>query len=387
MDNKIKEVIILGNHIQALGIARMAAAVGRRVSLYNSHGASVARFSNTCNAFYLFRDKQHLLELLLERTGPRDAMLVATNDNLIGFMADHYELLSEKFFLSIPRPEVVQVCFNKRDTYLKAMELGIPIPESHFPDNREELAELAGRVAFPVILKPAIMYKFHSATGKKVFFCEDAEALKRNYEQILGIIPPDEVIVQQFLTGGAKHLYSFGSFFAEGQVYGSLVANRIRQKPMDFGISTSFAHTIIMPELEKVSEDFLRAIDYFGLSEVEFMYDEASGAYRFIEINPRAWKWHSIANKLDINLVGMMLDFLEGRPITKRRNERPNVAWIERLTDTFVAMNEIRKGRLSIREYFATLRMAKESAAWSLRDPLPAIIYILMAPYLFFKRN
>lgn len=384
---KIREVILLGNHIQALGLSRLAARTGRRVALYNDYGASVTRFSRTCREFHLFRDKPHLLELLRQRPGRRQALLIATNDNLVGFMADHYEELSEKYYLAIPRPESVQVCFNKRDTYRKAMEMGIPIPESHFPDSREEIEELAGRIRFPVVLKPAIMYKFHGATGKKVFFCRDAAELVANYERILQIIPPEEVIVQQFLTGGAKVLYSFGSFFAGGEVYGGLVANRIRQKPMDFGISTCFAHTVINPELEKTAEQLLRAIDYFGLSEVEFMYDEASGQYRLLEINPRAWKWHSIANKVGINLMGMMLDYLEGEPVAKKRNQRANVAWVERLTDLYVVFNEIRKGRMSPAEYLRTMRMAKESAAWSWRDPVPAIMYILMAPYLLIKRN
>ena len=383
---KINEVIILGNHIQALGIARMSTAVGRKVTLYNNYGASVTRFSRSCKEFYLFRDKNHLLEQLLNRPATHDAMLVATNDDLIGFLADHYEQLSSRYFLSIPRPDVVQICFNKRDTYRKAMELGIPIPETHFPDTMEEVEALAGTIDFPVILKPAIMYKFHGATGQKVFFCRDAEELFANYRRILTIISPEEVILQQFLTGGAKQLYSFGSFFAGGEVFGSLVANRIRQKPMDFGISTCFARTVINPEIEQLAESFLRAINYFGLSEVEFMYDEASGQYRLIEINPRAWKWHSIANKLGINLLSMMLDHLEGEAITKKRNEQDGVAWVERLTDTYVVLNEIRKGRLSLREYLATMRLPKESAAWSWQDPAPAIMYILLAPYLLIKR-
>lgn len=384
---RIREVILLGNHIQALGLSRMASEVGRRVVLYNDYGASVTRFSNTCREFVRFRDKPHLLELLLARPGERSALLLATNDNLVGFMAKHYEVLSKKYVLSIPEPESVQVCFNKRDTYRKAMDLGIPIPETHFPDTRKEVEALAKELRYPVILKPAIMYKFHGATGKKVFFCADAAALRRNYDRILTIIPPEEVIVQQFLTGGAKQLYSFGSFFADGEAYGSFVANRIRQKPMDFGISTCFARTVILPEMEVMAITFLRAIDYFGLSEVEFMYDEETGQYRLIEINPRAWKWHSITNKLGMNLLGMMLDRLEGKPVEKKRNATPDVAWVERLTDTYVVLNEIRKGRMSYSDYRRSMQLPKQSAAWSWNDPLPALMYILMAPYLLIKRN
>ncbi len=386
MNNTIKEIYILGNHIQALGLARMAAGIGRRVTIFNNYGASVARFSKACARFVLYRDKPHLLELLLADKSTRDTLLIATNDNLIGFMADHYAELGERYFLSIPRPEVVQICYNKRDTYRTAAKLGIPIPETHYPDSEADIEALAPRLTYPVILKPAIMYTFHSATGKKVFFCPDAASLRSSYHEILRIIPPDEVIVQQFLHGGAPTLYSFGSFFAGGEVYGGFIANRIRQKPMDFGVSTCFARTVLNDDIQKLAIDFLKAIDYFGMSEVEFMYDADTDTFRLIEINPRAWKWHSIANKLDMNLLGMMVDYLEGKPVARKLNDRAGVGWIERLTDTYVALNEIRKGRMTFGEYWTTLRMPKESATWSLRDPLPAIMYVLMSPYLLIKR-
>ena len=60
---------------------------------------------------------------------------------------------------------------------------------------------------------------------------------------------------------------------------------------------------------------------------------------------------------------------------------------VERLTDTYVVFGELRKGRISFSEYLRTMRMPKESATWSIRDPLPAIMYVLMAPYLLIKRN
>ncbi len=384
---KIKEVFILGNHIQALGLARMAHSIGLRVTIYNGYGASVARFSRACKAFHLFENKEHLLQILLDRNGPKDTLLVATNDDLIGFMADHFQALEQRYYMSIPRPDVVQLCFNKRDTYKAAQQNGIPIPETHFPDSMEDIEKLGPKLNYPVILKPAVMYRFFHATGKKVYFCEDEEALQENYRQIVKIIAPEEVILQQFLSGGAKTLYSFGSFFADGEVYGGFIANRIRQKPMDFGISTCFARTVINPQIQELAIKFLKTIDYFGMSEVEFMYDESSGEFRLLEINPRSWKWHSIMNILDIPLFEMMVRYIEGNPMPQKINEQDAVGWIERLTDTYVAWGEIKKGRLSIGEYLKTLRMRKESAVWSLRDPLPAIMYIIMSPYLLLKRN
>lgn len=384
---EIGRIFILGNHIQALGISRLGASLSLEVTIFNNYRASVARFSNSCHRFVVFKNLEHLFDLLMAHGGVKDTMIIATNDRLIDFICAHHKIFEEKYFLALPSPDVVQICFNKRLTYQRAQQIGLSIPKTYFPNTQQEIDDLATNIQYPVLLKPAIMYKFFSSTGKKVFLCRNAVELRRYYQEVLKIIPAEEVIVQQFLKGGARHLYSFGSFFATGEVYGGFVANRIRQKPMDFGISTCFAHTVISPEIEELATRFLKSIGYFGLSEVEFMWDEEEKIFKLLEINPRAWKWHSIANKLGINLLEMTVLFLEQKPITKKMNTKAGIGWIESVTDTYVALGEILKGRLTLAEYIRTLRLPKEFATFSFHDPKPAIMYLLMTPYLFFQRN
>lgn len=382
----IDSVFILGNHIQALGLARLAKKARLSVRLFNDNKASIARYSNACQHFHLFQDKEHLMAMLRELAGNRTTLLLATNDSLIDFLTVNYTELSSLYYLSIPEPSVVDICYNKRATYQKAMDLGIPIPESHFPDSMEEMLKLADGIKYPVILKPAVMHTFHQVTGKKVFFCRDKEELIKGYERIIGIIPANEVILQEFLKGGAKVLYSYGSFAAKGKVFSSLSANRIRQNPMDFGNSTCFAITVSGPEFEALAIKFLKAIQYFGMSEVEFMKDEETGIYKMLEINPRAWKWHSIANKLNINFLKEMVDYLDGKDLVSRHNKLVGIGWIERFTDGYIAFNEIFHGRMRFRDYVKTLTVPKESAVFSFKDPLPSIMYIVFLPYLFIQR-
>ena len=83
----------------------------------------------------------------------------------------------------------------------------------------------------------------------------------------------------------------------------------------------------------------------------------------------------------------MMVRYLENRPLPPKINDRPDVGWVERLTDTYVVLGELLAGRIRLGEYLRTMRLPKESAAWSWRDPLPAIMYVLLSPYLLIKRN
>jgi len=381
----IQHAIILGNHIQGLGVARICHSIGLEVHLYNNSSICLTRFSNTCTDFTRFKDHEDLKNQLLGLTfDPKTAILLPTNDKLVGFMADHYELLKAKFVLSIPEPEVTDICYNKIKSYRKAEELGIPHPKSLYPTNLEELESLD--ITYPVIIKPAVMHKFYHQVGKKVFLCEDKNELISNYKKAIRVISSDEVIVQEFLDGGAANLYSFGSFCDGKKVWGSFVANRIRQKPMNFGIATTFAKTVINPRIDELAQKMLTEIGYFGLSEVEFMYDHKTDDYKFIEINPRTWKWHTITNKLDINLIKMLVDYADQKPISERHNQNSQISWIERITDTYVVTKEILNGNMKLSSYLKSMNMSKEYACFSWRDPLPGFMYLLLLPYLYFKR-
>lgn len=383
----INRIIILGNHIQGLGVSRICHQLGLEVHLFNEEALCVTRFSNSCAKFSRFDGEAELLKKLMKLNVPKhSALLMPTNDRFVGFLADHYEELSKWYRLSVPKPEITDLCYNKIKTYTSAKELGIPIPESHFPKSEEELLALEGSIAYPVIIKPAVMHKFYSKLGKKVYVCRNQKELLENYRLATQVIIPEEIIVQEFLTGGATKLYSFGSFCSGEKVWGSFVANRIRQKPMDFGISTTFARTVVNPRIEELAKRFLTGINYFGLSEVEFMYDDKTDDFKLIEINPRTWKWHTISNCIGINLIGMLVDYMNGHQLEEQHNELEGIGWTERLTDTYVVLTEAMKGRLEYKSYMQNLMSKKEYACFSWKDPLPGFMYIALSPYLLLSR-
>lgn len=383
----IEQVIILGNHIQGLGISRIANRLGCRVYLFNQSHMSVARFSNTLYKFIKFRDIKHLHELLTELDlENKKTVIFPTNDQMVGFLAENFNVLSEKFLLSISEKKITDIAFNKRNTYKAAEIAGIPYPLSYYPDSYDELLSLEPRFKYPLIIKPAIMFNFYKKAGKKVFYCDSKETLISNYKKAIGFIPPDEVIIQEMLPGGAPNLFSFASYASQGKVKGSFIANRLRQKPMDFGVATTFAKSVLSERIDTLARKFLQHINYTGLSEVEFMYDERIQDYKLIEINPRTWKWHTMSNKIGINLIKMLLDDLEGKEIKEASNQLENIGWIEQLTDTFVMISEVIKGKMKFKEYRKSLRIEKEFATWDRKDPLPAIMYILLSPYFYFTR-
>jgi len=376
----IKEVFILGNHIQALGLARQLKHSKIGVCLFTSDKLSITRFSNAVDQTVVFSDHNDLLFKIEERKlGERSALLFPTNDDMVSFLSSNSQLLGVDFYIGIPSPETVDIFYNKRNTYQFAEKYGIPAPDSWFPNSMEDLTALASKLKYPVIIKPAIMHTFHKTFGKKAFKCNSPDELIAK--------AMEHLLIQEFLSGGAKTLYSYGAFAANGTVIAALMANRIRQNPMDFGNSTTFAITCNISEVRQHAEKILKLTNYSGMAEVEFMFDEKSNQYKFLEINTRAWKWHSISNKVGFSFIVEMIKYLNGTDTSIKIDFDRKVAWVDRLTDFAVCFEELLSKRMKVSEVLKPYKIEKEYAVWQFNDFKPFAMYLLLTPYLYFKRH
>lgn len=387
----IQRVVIFGGHIQALGLARQVKAKGIEVVIVTDDGCSVARFSRAVDWTIIapIGDwTSKIEELELPNMG---TLLFPTNDEAVEMLCGRYEEYKERFALGVPEPKVIELFNDKRSAYRFAEASGVHCPKCWYPDTMEEVEALSKELPYPVVVKPAVMYSFHATFGKKAFRCNDAASLKATYMRIAAKqYPLETLVVQEFLNGGAKNLYSCGVMAAGGEIIVSMQANRIRQNPMDFGNSTTYAISCFVPQIQEQTEALLRMTNYSGVGEVEWMWDAKAQQYKFLEINTRAWKWHTISNQLGFSFIGALIDWFDkGKfEILNHKSEIDTpVAWVERLTDWTVIAKEILHGRMTLKEVCASYKIKHESAVWSWRDPMPGIIYILLSPILYVKRH
>lgn len=381
----IKQVIIIGGHIQALGLARQVEKTGCAAILFLEDGYSVARYSNAVSKTVIFGSMDSLGDALLPYRDT-ETLLFPTSDPYVDYLADNYEKLSGHFILGIPAPETVTLFGEKRNTYRFAEAQGIAHPESWYPDSIEEVRELSERIAYPVVVKPSVMHSFHKMFGKKAFMCKNREELIGRCEDIMRKMPLSGILLQEYLSGGSELLYSYGVFAIDGNPKAWIMANRIRQNPMDFGNSTTFAVTCDIPEIEAQARKILSVTHYSGLAEVEFMYDSDDETYKFLEINTRAWKWHSISMGLGYGFLSEMIHYYNGEKGDFVAGYK-EMAWVERLTDIVVSVKSIIRRRLEAKNVIRSYVRKKQSAVWSWKDPLPAIMYLLLSPILFVKRH
>jgi D-aspartate ligase len=387
---KLVGAVILGGDFQALGIVRSLARHNVPVYVLDK-GLCISRFSRYVKRFVKCPDSGEedlLLKFLLDLARKEDLkgwIICPNDDETVRFLARHKEQLDEYYRVTTPSWETVRFACDKKLTYELAEKCGIATPRTFYPGNITEVEQL--ETEFPVIIKPSVKEPFYSKTGKKAIRIDSKRDLIDEYTRVVQLTGGTEIMVQELIPGGTENLFSVGSLFKDGNLLAGVIARRLRQHPMDFGHATTYAETVDIPELEELATKILKAMGYYGLSEVEFMRDPREGQYKLIEINPRPWGWHTLALGAGVDLPYLMYRDMMGEQVRQNgTNVRP-AKWIRLITDTPTAGTALLKGQLSLTDYCKSLKGKKQFAVFSITDPLPFMTELLMLPYLWKKRG
>jgi len=380
---------LLGGDFQALGAARSLAVRNVPVVLVDDE-PNIARFSNRLADRIRFKALHDPLKFsegliaLARQEGLKGWMLLPNDDELVKLLAINKDALSEWFIVPVPSWSIVRKYYYKNEAYELARRISVPVPTIYSGRTIEDI--LALRPAFPLVLKPSSKERYYPLARKKAIRVDTAAELRREYQDMSAIIKPEEIIVQEFLPGGGKNLYSYAAFYDGHKIAAGMAANRIRQHPPEFGHATTFAMSVNIPELKALSERLFREIGFYGIAEVEFMWDERQHTYKFIEINGRIWGWHTLALAAGINFPYILFEHLMGLEI-ELQTPRVGVKWVRLITDVPTCVKEILSGSMTVNDYAHSMSGPKEFAVFSFGDPLPFFTEFFLIPYLWWKRG
>jgi D-aspartate ligase len=264
--------------------------------------------------------------------------------------------------------EVTRFALDKRLTYGRADELGIATPWTSFGNSLADLEAMG--VPYPAILKPAINHHFFPQTNIKALPVEDPAELRRAFAQMNRYIPPKEILVQERIPGGGENQFSFCAVCKDGRVIASLVAQRRRQYPVEFGNASTFVETTVQPVVEAAGRRFLESIGFDGIGEVEFKHDPRDGQYKILDVNPRTWGWHTLGKAAGMDFPYLLWRQAVGLPVSPVATHH-KAAWIREITD-FVAIAKSRNRMAEVKRLLSALFSGKiTSATFSLLDPVP----------------
>jgi predicted ATP-grasp superfamily ATP-dependent carboligase len=165
-----------------------------------------------------------------------------------------------------------------------------------------------------------------------------------------------------------------------------MTVRRLRQWPHDLGRSTTLVETASVPSLVEPSERFLRAIDYYGLVEIEYKYDVRDGRYKLLDVNPRTWGYHSVGAAAGVDFAFMLFVDQLGLEVTPAE-ARPGIRWVRVTTDLSTSASEFARGRLRLGDYLRSLRNVEVEAVFSRDDPVPSLADLVLLPHVVRTRR
>jgi predicted ATP-grasp superfamily ATP-dependent carboligase len=381
--------IVIGGDYQGLGIARSLGRRGIPVCVIDDE-RSIARYSRYTTlsvAAPPLRDEAQLVEVLLgtaRRHGLEGWVVYPTREETVVALARNREALTPTLRIPTPAWESTRWAWDKRNTYELAERLGIPTPRTAYPRSVEEVESL--QLEPPVVIKPAIKEHFFYATKAKAWRADTAEELRALFEKAAALVPPGEVMLQELIPGDGRDQYAYCAFFKAGAPVATMVVRRRRQHPPEFGRASTFVETVDEPAIEEPSERFLRAIDYYGLIELEYKRDARTQEMKLLDVNARTWGYHTLGPAAGVDFPALLFDDQTGQPAA-RQHARPGVSWIRHATDMPTAALEIRRGRLALREYLRTVARSSVEAVFMRDDLAPALAEVALIPYLAVRRG
>jgi D-aspartate ligase len=380
--------LIIGGEHPGLAIARSLGRRGIPVCVIDDQLSisAFSRYVSRCVRVVDLRDEKKTVDTVLEvgrKFGLRNWVLFPTRDETVSAFSHNRRRLEEFFRVTTPDWETVRWAYDKKQTYDLAKRLDIPHPETFNPRCAGDLPLLYSKL--PLAVKPAVKENFFYATGAKAWRAETPDQLQEMYARAAQHIPATEILVQQIIPGDGRDQVSYCAFFRDMKAKGILVARRARQHPREFGRAATFVETIDLPIIEELAERFLRAINYYGLVEVEFKRDPRDGQYKLLDVNARTWGFHRLGFATGVDFPFLMFADQIGESITDCRSQT-GIGWLRLLTDVPTAFGDLLRGHLNWSEYIASIKSTKIESVFCKDDLMPSVMEVSLLPYLFSKK-
>jgi predicted ATP-grasp superfamily ATP-dependent carboligase len=159
----------------------------------------------------------------------------------------------------------------------------------------------------------------------------------------------------------------------------------MRQHPREFGRAATYVESVELPEVEELSERFLKAIGYYGLVEIEFKQDPRDGQFKMLDVNARTWGFHSIGAAAGVDFPYLLFADQISEAVGSCKG-RTGIGWLRLIADLPTATTYLFGGHMDLGTYFRSLKRTRVESVFSREDPWPSFAELLLLPYLVTKK-
>ena len=283
-------VLVFGPHIAALGVLRALTRRGIPTYVVDETSNVIVRsrwYRTPGRTLRETADPEVLADYLRSLDIPR-AVLIACSDTWALAVSGLPEDLRERFPSSVAPRSAIEAFVDKDRFRALTEELDLPRPRSIPIVDAADLDRLSDEDLAAGFLKPTESQANNRAFRTKGFFIESREHAR-------GLVTEATTagvtfMLQEYIPGDTSRTFLIDGFVdRHGTITAMVARRRLRMDPPRLANTCSDV-TIPLAELEgclPTLRRLLAAVDYRGIFNVEFKFDERDGRFKIIELNAR----------------------------------------------------------------------------------------------------
>jgi predicted ATP-grasp superfamily ATP-dependent carboligase len=360
-----RTLIILGSSLTALSVARTASRQGLRCIMVDDRPGLA---STTRAAEFRLLASASIDGLVACSGGIESAggiAVVADSDRWLRFVRDHRGALAALGWLVLhPSAQAIDICLDK-SVFLKwCASQGLPAPRWYDPSASASLSP----DHYPLLIRPEWTQHSSNTGLPKAIEARDAETLRYwlNRFAAVGVTP---CVSSSLLREGLRQLSIGAARSADGRTC-TFVAEKIRPHANECAGGT-FVVPVEHDEARTLAVAALDTLDFFGIAEVEVLYDTEAKRGYLVEVNGRPWLQYGLPYACGCDMLGHLGASTAGPPVPGRGGH----AWLYFSSDLYACFSRtsglVRNRTISFAQYFQSLAAADVYALWDRRDPVP----------------
>lgn len=380
------------DYIPTLEAARQLGKAGLNIIVADSKRFRLANWSKYVSYVKSpdLKDTEKFLSWLKKNAKlGRFNILLPTSDIITWYVSSRSKELSKYFDTFIPSQKAIRASLFKNILHDYCQKYNIPTPITYFPKSYRDVQKFAKIVKYPAIVKHITTVGIKWEKKGEVFYSQ--EELIKNYKKdsivydkqlLLKKNPYMEwPMIQEYIPETHDNFYNaHGISIDNGQYVSIICAKKIRHMPPKVGIAIC-VEPVFKLEIVNEIKKFLRAIGYCGTFGAELIYDKRDGKYKLIDFNPRMMGSVGVATANGLNLPLLWYNCLCGNANIENRIFNGNRIFIHVLSDILYLPGNFIHSNNKIKAIYDILRTylkPKKFAVFSIEDPAPALIDLIM---------
>lgn len=387
MNKNIPGAIIIEGHVQGLSNTRSLGEAGIPVYVVDKTNC-IARYSKFCKKFFKCPDfiEDSFVVFLIDLAEKEDItgwVLMPSNDHAVFTIAKYKQSLEKFYRIITPSNEIIGNIYDKLKLIQIAEERGIPVPKTYLAS---KYPAADSENFSPVLIKGRFGLSFYKTFKKKVFLARNEDELKNILTSISGLINNDNILIQELIpSDGSNKTVSFTAFSVNGDIKSYWMGVKVREHPLEFGTAT-FARSVYIRECYEQSIPLLKALNYSGVCEIEYLLDPKENRYKLIEINARTWLWVGLAKACGIDYAKMIYNYVNGLQNIYPTEYNTELKWRNSFTDIAYTSLALLTGKMSLKNISEQNKGAIIDAVLHNGDNKPYWAYIFLMVTFLFRR-